>query len=83
MDQALLPMDTVTAQETQQQHLPKLSVIAWNFDGVMHDQRAQSVFYQKKVNPEALRPKPGEFSIWFNPWVEASFAVDQISISIS
>ncbi len=43
----------------------------------------QSMFWQKKVNAEAPRNKPGKFSMWYNLATEALFVVDQVGVSLS
>ncbi len=56
---------------------------AWGFDGRTHDQRTQSVFWQKKANAAAKRDKPTPFSGWFNTTSEASFMVHEMGVSLS
>ncbi len=56
---------------------------AWGFDSCTHEQRSQSVFWQKKVNAAAPRNKPGKFMMWYDPSSEASFAMDQTGVALS
>ncbi len=64
-------------------HFPKSSVTAWGFDGRTHDQRTQSVFWQKKANVGAVHDKPNKFSTWYNPLLESSFMVKEVGVSLS
>ncbi len=64
-------------------HFLKSSMTAWGLDGHTHDQRMQSVFWQKKVNILELRKMPNKFSMWYNPLTEASFMVMQLGVSVS
>ncbi len=83
LDQAMMPAELMTSEQLQFVHFPKSSVTAWGFDGWMHDQRTQSVFWQKKANAAARCDKPTPFSGWFNPNSEASSMVHEMGVSLS
>ncbi len=63
LDQVMLPTELTSSQQLQFVHFPKSSVTAWGFDGCIHDQRTQSVFWQKKANVGAKRNKLNRFSV--------------------
>ncbi len=77
MDQAMMPVELMTSEQLQFAHFPKSSVTAWGFDRWTHDQRTQSVFWQKKANAAVKHDKPTCFSTWFNPNIKASFMVHE------
>ncbi len=83
LDQAMMPAELMTSEQLQFVHFPKSSVTSWGFDGRTHDQRMQSVFWQKKANAVAKRDKPNPYSAWFNPNSEASFMVHETGVSLS
>ncbi len=83
LDQAILPTELTSLQQLQFMHFPKLSMTAWGFDGCTHNQRTQSIFWQKKVNVLVAHDKPNRFSMWYNPLTEASFVVKQVGVSLS
>ncbi len=83
LDQAMLPAELMSLEQLQFVHFPKSSVTAWGFDGRTHDQRTQSVFWQKKVNVGVKHNKPNRFSTWFNPILESSFMVTKMGVSLS
>ncbi len=83
LDQAMLPMELTSLQQLQFIHFSKSSMTAWGLDGCTHDQRMQSVFWQKKVNVLEPRNKPNKFLMWYNPLTEASFMVTQLGVSLS
>ncbi len=73
LDQVMLPMELTSSEQLQFVHFPKSSVTAWGFDGCTHDQRTQSVFWQKKANMQAKCDKLNKFSTWYNLLLESSF----------
>ncbi len=79
----MMPMELTTSEQLQFAHFPKSSIAAWGFDGWMHDQRTQSVFWQKKANAAATREKPSPFSGWFDPMSETSYMVHETGVSLS
>ncbi len=83
MDQAMLPTELTSSQQLQFAHFPKSSLTAWGFDGRTHDQRTQSMFWQKKAHAMATRDKLNRFSMWYNPLLEASFVVKEVGVSLS
>ncbi len=82
-DQAMMPAELMTSEQLQFTHFPKSSVTSWGFNGRMHDQRTQSVFWQKKPNIAARREKPTPYSGWFNPGSEASYMVQETGAALS
>ncbi len=83
LDQVMLPAELMSSEQLQFAHFLKSSVTAWGFDGCTHDQRTQSVFWQKKANVGAKHNKPNRFSTWFNPVIEPSFMVTEMGVSLS
>ncbi len=83
LDQAMLPTELTSSQQLQFMHFPKSSMTSWGLDRCTHDQRMQSVFWQKKVNALAPCNKPNQFSMWYNTSAEASFIVEQLGVSLS
>ncbi len=79
----MLPTELTSSQQLQFMHFPKSSMTAWGFDGCTHDQRTQSVFWQKKANVLEVRNKLNRYSMWYNPLIEASFVVKQVGVSLS
>ncbi len=76
LDQEIMPMEMVDSRRVV--HIPKSLMMAWILNGRTHDQKTQSIYWQKKINAAALRDKPGPFAMWFDPYMEASFMVDQV-----
>ncbi len=83
LDQAMLPTELTSSQQLQLMHFLKSSMTSWGFDGCTHDQRMQSVFWQKKVNVLEPCNKLNQFLMWYNPSTGASFMVMQLGVSLS
>ncbi len=83
LDQVMLPTEITSSEQLQFVHFPKSSMTAWGFDGCTHDQRTQSVFWQKKANIGVICDKPNKFLMWYNPLLESSFMVKEVGVSLS